>query len=262
MSADMDARELERYSRQLNLPGWGKPGQEKLKAATVFVAGAGGLGSPACLYLAAAGVGRLVIADHDKVEMSNLNRQVLHNDGRLNSPKAASAAATIRALNPQVEVVAMGEEITNGNVDRLAAGASILLDCLDDFPSRYVLNRCALRMRVPMVHAAISGMEGHLLFIRPGETACLRCVFRDGPSRGVFPVLGAVPGVMGSMEALEALKYLTGTGGPQGGSMLIFDGATGEFRRMTVARDPKCPDCGVGGPTFRVSEGGNPAGPS
>ena len=240
----MDPKELERYSRQIEIPGWGEEGQGKLKAATVCVAGAGGLGSPACLYLAAAGVGKLVVVDRDRVELSNLNRQILHTTARIGQGKSDSAARAVGELNPEVEVVPMEADINATTLDRVAMNADILLDCLDDFPSRFVLNRYALRMRVPMVHGAVSGMEGRLLYVRPRETACLRCVFREGPSRGSFPVLGAVPGVMGALQALEALKYLTGIGGKQGGSMLIFNGAAGEFRRMTVARDPECPDCG------------------
>lgn len=239
----MDPKELERYSRQLGLDGWGEAGQEKLKSSTVFVAGAGGLGSPACLYLAAAGVGRIVVADHDVVELSNLNRQVLHREASMGKPKALSAVEAMRTLNPAIEAVAVGEEIGEGNAARLVKGASVILDCLDNFPARFILNRCALDSGVPLVHAAIHGLEGRMLFVRPRETACLRCVFRDGPGRGSFPVLGAVPGVMGALQALSALRYLAGLDRAQGGSMLVMDGPTGNFRHIAVARDPECPDC-------------------
>ena len=226
------------------IPGWGEAVQAKLGASTVFILGAGGLGSPAALYLAAAGVGRIVIADRDKVELSNLNRQVLHGTDRLGASKVVSAATTLGALNPSIRIIPLAEEVNEGNVDRVTEGAAVLLDCLDNFPSRYVLNACAIRKRVPLVHAAVSGLEGRMTVIEPGRTPCLRCLFPEGPAPGVFPVVGTTPGVMGVLQAAEALKLLTGLGTPLRGQLLVYDGAAASFRRVALAFDPACPDCG------------------
>jgi len=240
---ELSAEDRERYERQMLIPGWGDEAQAKLGGSTVFILGAGGLGSPAALYLAAAGVGRIVIADRDRVELSNLNRQILHTTAGLGSPKAGSAAAALSALNPGVQVVALAEDVTDANVDRLTEGAAVLLDCLDNFPSRFILNRCAIRTRRPLVHAAVKDLEGRLTVIDPGKTPCLRCIFPEGPAPGVFPVVGTTPGVIGVLEAAEALKLLTGIGTPLRGELLIYDGAAASFHKVKISRDPACPDC-------------------
>ncbi len=239
----MTEEERERYGRQLLIPGWGYEAQAKLGAATVFILGAGGLGSPVGLYLAAAGVGRLTIADRDRVALSNLNRQILHSLDRVGTLKAVSAASSLHALNPHVRVDAVTEEITEANVDAHTAGAAVLVDCLDNFPSRYVLNTCAIRRKIPMVHGAVTGFEGRVTVIDPGKTPCLRCLFPSGPEPGIFPIVGATPGVIGAIQATEVLKLLTGLGKPLRGDLLLYDGAAGSFRHLTLAFDPACPDC-------------------
>ncbi|MEK7475845.1 MAG: HesA/MoeB/ThiF family protein [Candidatus Coatesbacteria bacterium] len=234
-----------RYARQMLIKGWGEETQQRLANSTVFILGAGGLGSPAALYLAAAGVGRIVIADLDRIELSNLNRQILHTTAGLGTPKAASAATALSALNPGVRVVALAEEVTDANIDKLSDGAGVLLDCLDNFPTRYVLNRCAIRTKRPLIHAAVTGFEGRLTVIDPGVTPCLRCLFPEGPQPGVFPVVGTTPGVIGVLQAAEALKLLTGLGEPLRGQLLVYDGAAASFHQVTLAFDPACPDCGL-----------------
>ncbi len=234
----------ERYHRHMMIAGWGENGQERVKAARVFVAGAGGLGSPTSMYLAVAGVGELAICDCDSPELSNLNRQILHNDSRIGVNKAESAKMTLSTLNPAIEVEAISERIVEENVDELVGAADIIVDCMDNFPTRYVLNECALRKGIPLVHASVWGLEGRLTFIHSPETACLRCVFPSPPPQEVFPVLGATPGVIGCLEAIEALKYLTGVGETMKGTLLVWDGADMEFTSYPVRKDPKCPVCG------------------
>lgn len=236
--------DLARYARQMLLPDWGETAQRRVGSRTVFLAGAGGLGSPVAIYLAAAGVGRLIVADRDVVEVSNLNRQILHDADSPGSPKALSAARTLKRLNPDVAVVAHVADINDETVDRLSEGADVLVDCLDNFPTRYVLNRCALRRRIPLVHGAIWGLEGRLTFIEPGRTPCLRCTFPEAPPREVFPVLGATPGFVGCLQAVETLRYLAGQEPALRGVMVLFDAATMTCRRLRLRPDPGCPECG------------------
>lgn len=241
---DLSERELKRYTRQMMLQGWGEDAQKKLKASTVFVAGAGGLGSPASIYLAVAGVGNLLICDFDAPEMSNLNRQILHDPTRIGMNKAVSAKKTIESLNPDVQVTAIQTRIDQDTVDRLVGGAEIILDCMDNFPTRYLLNACAIRKKIPLVHGSIWGMEGRLSFIQSPETPCLACLFPEAPPKEVFPVLGATPGVIGTLQAMETLKYLTGIGAPLKNRLLVWDGSQMTFDTYPVAKVPACPACG------------------
>jgi molybdopterin-synthase adenylyltransferase len=245
--SELSERELARYGRQMMMAGWGEATQRRLREATVFVAGAGGLGSPVSIYLAVAGVGHLVIADFDAPEMSNLNRQILHDPSRLGVNKAESARRTLAALNPDVAVTAIPDKITAENVDALIGEAAVVVDCMDNFPTRYALNAACLRKRIPLVHGAIWGLDGQLTVIRAPETACLQCLVPEAPPREVFPVVGATPGVIGSLQAMEVLKLLTGIGTPLEGALLVFSGATMRFRRLTLPKDPECPTCGAGG---------------
>lgn len=235
--------ELARYGRQMIMAGWGEATQHRLKAATVFVAGAGGLGSPVCIYLAVAGVGHLRVCDFDVPEMSNLNRQILHDPARIGMNKALSAKATLHAMNPDVEVTALAEKITGDNVDALVKGADIVVDCMDNFETRYLLNEAALRQRIPLVHGAVWGLDGRLAFIQAPRTACLRCMVPEAPPREVFPVVGATPGVIGTLQATETIKYLTGIGEPLRGQLLAWEGARMRFLRLKFERDPACPTC-------------------
>ena len=238
--------ELERYGRQMLLEGWGETGQLALKSSTVFIAGAGGLGSPVAIYLAVAGVGHIRICDVDALEPTNLNRQILHDHTRVGVNKATSARQTLELTNPNVKVTPITDRIEAHNVDTLVADADIILDCLDNFPTRYVLNECAIRKGIPLVHGSIWGMEGRLSFFQPPETPCLQCLIPEAPPKGVFPVVGATPGVIGTLQALETLKYLTGSGVNRKGELLVWDGTRTEFLTFRITRDPDCAACGKG----------------
>lgn len=195
-----------RYSRQMLIDGWGEEGQRKLNNSTIFIAGAGGLGSPVSIYLAVAGVGKIIICDFDSVEITNLNRQILHSHTRIGINKALSAKITLTAINPDVEVIAITEKITDENASKLIGNAVIIMDCMDNLETRYILNKVAIKNRIPLVFGAIYGMQGMLSFIQPPETPCLKCLFPEAPPRETFPVLGVTPGVIGALQALEANK--------------------------------------------------------
>jgi adenylyltransferase/sulfurtransferase len=232
-----------RYARQVLIPGWGEETQQRLTERHVFVAGAGGLGSPVSIYLAAAGVGRLTVVDVDVVEASNLNRQILHDETRIGHGKADSARRTLARVNPSVRIHARRVLIEESNVDDLVGDADVVVDCMDNFPTRYVLNDCAIRKGVPFVFGSIWGLHGQLSVFHVPQTACLRCVFREAPPRETFPVLGATPGVIGTWQALETLKHLTGVGTPLKGRLLSWDGMESETETFRVVPDPDCPSC-------------------
>lgn len=237
--------ELKRYNRQMMMEGWGEETQRKLKNSTVFIAGAGGLGSPVSIYLAVAGVGNIIICDFDSPDWSNLNRQILHNHKRIGINKAISAKQTLEELNPDIKVSAITEKIVVENVDHLIGGSQLILDCMDNFPTRYLLNESAIRKKIPMVYGSIWGMEGRLSFIQSPETACLKCIFPEAPPSEVFPVVGATPGVIGCLQAMEAVKFLTGIGTNLKGKLLTWNGLKTEFRTFKTYKDPQCPACGV-----------------
>jgi adenylyltransferase/sulfurtransferase len=239
-------RERRRYHRQMMLAGWGEETQEKLKEATVFVAGAGGLGSPLTIYLTVAGVGHLKVCDFDTPELSNLNRQILHDDTRIGTNKAVSAKQTLERLNPDIRVTALTDRIAVENADELVGDAAIIADCMDNFPTRYLLNEVAIRKGIPLVHASVWGLEGRLSFLHAPETPCLRCLFPEAPPAEVFPVLGATPGVIGTLQAVETIKYLAGIGTNLKGKLLVWDGAEMEFLTLKATKDPHCPTCGKG----------------
>ena len=236
--------ERERYHRQIILPGWGEDGQEKVTQATVFVAGAGGLGCPVSIYLAAAGVGRLRICDFGEPELSNLNRQVLHTEEDIGKNKALSAKETIAKINPRVKVENFSDKIEKKTVAQLVGNAQIIVDCMDNFPTRHVLNEHAVTSGLPFVHAGVSGMSGQITFIHTPETPCLYCTFPGSPPPEVFPIVGATAGVIGTLEALEVLKYLTGKGDLLKNRMLFWDGELMNFHEITLQKDLKCTVCG------------------
>jgi molybdopterin-synthase adenylyltransferase len=237
--------ELGRYSRQMMLSGWDTAGQLRLRNAEVFVAGAGGLGSPVTMYLAAAGVGTIYVMDCDTPDFSNLNRQLLHSEddvGKTN--KAISAKMTLGKINPHVRVVALPHRLTSDNAsDLVPLGVDVIVDCLDNFDARYMLNRISVERGVPFVHASIWGWSGRITVFEPPKTACLRCLYQEGPPPGVFPVVGVTPGVLGMMQAAETLKYIVG--GPLlTNRYLVLDLEQGEFYEVPIRKDPNCPTCG------------------
>ncbi len=249
-SATPTTRSADRYARHLVMPEIGPAGQAKLGQAKVLVVGAGGLGSPALLYLAAAGVGTLGIIDFDTVDASNLQRQVIHADDRVGMPKTESAAKTLKALNPDVRVVVSNDMLTDANVDEVISGFDLVIDGTDTFETRYTLNDAAVRARIPVVHASVYRFEGQLTVFKPFDGPCYRCLYPTPPPPELAPgcsvagVLGVVPGVMGMLQATEALKLLLGIGEPLIGRLLLWDALDGTFDEVTLRRDPNCPACG------------------
>ena len=241
---NLSENELKRYTRQMMIEGWGEETQKKLKQSTVFIAGAGGLGSPVSIYLAVAGIGNIRICDFDSPDWSNLNRQILHDHTRIGTNKAVSAKMTLERLNPDINVAAITDKIVEENVDALVGDAAIILDCMDNFPTRFLLNECAIRKKIPLVYGSIWGIDGRLSFIQSPETPCLRCIFSEAPPKEVFPVIGATPAVIGSLQALEAIKYLSGSGPNIKNQLLVWEGATTDFKKFKLRKDPDCPACG------------------
>lgn len=243
----------QRYARHLVIPELGEAAQRSLAAAAVLVAGAGGLGSPAALYLAAAGVGRLGILDSDVVELSNLQRQVLHHTPDLGAAKTDSAAAKLRALNPDVAVQTHRVHIDDGNAGEVVREYDVVVGAVDNFPARYALNDACVAAGTVLVEGAILRFVGLAMTIRGGHSACYRCVFPEAPPEGVSPspaqagVFGPVPGVIGAVQAAEAIKVLTGVGRPLYDRLLEFDALDMAFQDVAVRRDPGCPACGAVG---------------
>jgi adenylyltransferase/sulfurtransferase len=247
----MGPEELARYARQLSLPGIGLAGQAKLRAASVLVIGAGGLGSPAALYLAAAGVGRLGIADPDAVELSNLHRQLLHTTARVGSPKVESAREAIGALNPHVRVETHPYAVDAWNAEALVAQYDLVLDGSDNFPTRYAVSDACVLQGKPYVYGSVQRFDGQLSFFGAPDGPCYRCLFREPPPAGAIPscaeagVFGVMPGLVGTLQASEALKWLTGAGDVLAGRLLLIDVLRMQFRTIAVRRDPACPSCGT-----------------
>jgi molybdopterin-synthase adenylyltransferase len=237
--------EKKRYARQIRL--FGEEGQEKLKRTSVFIAGAGGLGSVVSIYMAAAGFGKIRIVDCDSVELSNLNRQILHANADVGRPKAMSAYETLTCINPDIEVEALVETISEENIDNLLQGSHLIMDAMDNFPIRYLLNRAALRRKIPLFHGAISGYQGQATTIVPGKTACLACIFPRAPPASVFPALGSTCGVIGSIQVTEAVKYVTGFGKPLENRLLLWDGLNGCLDEMACERNAACRECSDSG---------------
>ena len=251
--AEVDADFGERYSRHLRLPDVGLQGQKTLEAARVLLVGAGGLGSPAAYYLAAAGIGMLRIADDDVVDRSNLQRQILHTDARIGTPKVESAAIALSALNPRTTVEAIRERITSDNVERLLDGIDVVVDGADNFPARYLLNDACVKLGKPLVYGAVHRFEGQASVFDAGRhrgvAPCYRCLFPEPPSPESAPncaeagVLGVLPGVIGLLQATEAIKLLLGIGEPLRGRLLQFDALAMRFRETRLLPDPACPVC-------------------
>lgn len=236
--------ERERYTRQMVIPGWGDAGQQRLKDATVVVTGVGGLGCPVSTYLAAAGVGRLVLIDRDIFELSNLNRQILGWDADIGQPKAEVARRKLSALNPDIQVEARILTITPDNVDTHIEGCNVVVDAMDNWATRFTINDACVAQRIPYVHAGIYGFNGQAMTVVPGEGPCLRCIIPvQPPELKRFPVIGATPGLFAMVEAIETLKLIVGLGEPLVGRLLIFNGEDMSSNVVEVRRNPRCPVC-------------------
>ena len=236
-------REQERYKRQMML--FGDEGQELLKRSHIVIAGAGGLGSPVAIYLAVAGVGTLTIVDNDVVEMSNLNRQILHSDRDIGERKTTSAEGKLRDLNPYISVRVIDTTIDAINAASLVGSADGIVDAMDNFPSRYILNDVAIQKNVPLFHGAVRGFYGQASTIIPNKTACLRCIFPKAPPKETVPVVGATAGVIGTVQATEVIKFLTKRGELLTNRLLIWDGMRTQAEEIAVRRDPHCESCGA-----------------
>ena len=247
--ASLTPAQQSRYSRHLLIPEVGTAGQVKLLESKVLIVGAGGLGSPSALYLAAAGVGTLGIVDFDVVEASNLQRQVIHSTERLGAKKVDSARQSIEALNPDVKVITYDEMLLADNVERIIKGYDVILDGTDTFETRYLLNDAAVAAGIPVAHASVFRFEGQLTTFVPYEGPCYRCLYPTPPPPELAPgcsvagVLGVVPGIMGLLQANEVLKVLIGMGEPLVGRLLLFDALDASFSELRLSRDPKCPVC-------------------
>ncbi|MCG0277837.1 MAG: molybdopterin-synthase adenylyltransferase MoeB [Thermanaeromonas sp.] len=247
---ELSITEIERYSRQIILPNVGGKGQKKLKQSKVLVVGAGGLGSPVAYYLAAAGVGTIGIVDGDAVELSNLQRQILHNTERVGLPKAESARQTLLALNPHITVNVHQLRLSKDNILDVIQGYEVIVDGVDNFPTRYLLNDACVMVGKPLVEAGVLQWDGLVMTIKPKEGPCYRCIFPEPPPPGAVPtcqeagILGAVPGVIGAIQATEVLKLLLGVGEVLVGRLLIYNGLEMRFREVRAERNPACPVCG------------------
>lgn len=252
---DLDADARERYDRHLRLPEIGVDGQRRLLSSRVLLVGAGGLGSPAAMYLAAAGVGTLALIDDDRVERNNLQRQILHVDAAVGQAKTRSAGERLAALNPGIAIETVQARLDAGNVDAIIDGYDLVIDGADNFPTRYLLNDACLRSGTPWVYGAVQGFRGQASLFAPGQGPCYRCLFPEPPPAAAFApncaeagVLGVLPGVIGLIQATEAIKHLLGLGEPLIGRLLGYDALAMRFTETRLPRDPECPACGGGRP--------------
>jgi adenylyltransferase/sulfurtransferase len=235
-------REQKRYKRQMML--FGDEGQERLKKAHIFIAGAGGLGSPVSLYLAVAGIGTITIVDMDVVDQTNLNRQILHYDRDIGKKKTTSAKEKLQAINPDITVNAIDVKIDETNAADLVGGAQGIVDAMDNYPTRYLLNNAAIAKGIPLFHGGIRGFYGQATTIIPGTTPCLKCIFPKPPPKEVFPVVGVTAGFIGMVQANEVIKFLLGIGELLTGRLLIWDGMQAHAEEICVERNPACSACG------------------
>ncbi len=241
ISSTFNPAEQQRYQRQLMLLG--DEAQSRLKKATVFIAGAGGLGCPVALYLGAAGIGRIVIADMDCVEMTNLNRQVLFDETTIGTEKSVAAKERIERLNPHIRVESITAKIDDSTAGAFAGNADIIVDATDNFQTRYSLNQVACRNEIPLVHGAVCGFHGQVATIIPGKTACFKCMFPHPPPPGPAPVIGTTAGIIGMIQANEVIKYITGRGSLITGQILLWDGLGSTIEYIPAERDPACSEC-------------------
>ncbi len=237
--------ELERYDRQIRIEDLGISGQSKLQKASVLIVGAGGLGCPVSFYLVAAGVGHVAVVDKETVELSNLNRQILHWSNDIGRPKGASMVEKLRQLNPEVEVTTLQKTVTNRNVRQLVKDFTVVVDALDNWQTRFLLNKACVKEEIPLIHAGVNALYGQVTTILPGKGPCLQCILPKIPSEEKkFSVLGATAGTLGLLAALETIKIITGLGEPLVGRMLHFDGEIMSFQEIKVERRRNCSICG------------------
>lgn len=242
---NLTEEERVRYARQLLFPPLGEEGQKRLKRAHVVIAGLGGLGCPAAIYLACAGVGHLTLVDADRVELSNLNRQILHWEEDMAKEKVFSASRKLARLNSKVNLTPLAERITPENIRQLIQGADLVIDGLDNMKTRFILNEGCCREGIPFIHGGIDGLMGQITTIIPGQTPCLQCLFPHPPeARRPFPVLGVTPALIASLQVMEAIKLLAGFGKLLTGRMLYINGETMDFSFVELQKNPKCPICG------------------
>ena len=239
----LSEQERLRYDRQMMIQGFGEAGQERLKSSRVLIAGAGGLGSPAAVYLAAAGVGHLRIVDRDRVELSNLNRQILHWSADVGKIKAESAGEKLARLNPEINLEILKEEIREDTLPDLMAGCDLIVDGLDNFLTRYLINEGIQKQGIPFVYGGILGLMGMATFIQPGQGPCLKCLFPQAPPPKKFPVLGTTPGIIGVIEAHEAIKFLTKIGTLLIGRLLVYNGQDMKFSEIVIEKNNECTIC-------------------
>ncbi|MFZ7113306.1 MAG: HesA/MoeB/ThiF family protein [Desulfatiglandales bacterium] len=240
----LSENEKKRYDRQIMIPEFGEEGQEKLKRARIVIAGVGGLGSPIAVYLAAAGVGTIRIIDEDTVDISNLNRQILHWDRDIGRGKVDSAFEKLSEMNHEIKIEAVRATIAEDNVFQLMEGCDLIVDAMDNLPTRYLLNRTAVEMDIPFFHGAVRGFEGRVMTVIPGKTACLQCMYRGPLPKEKFPVIGMAPALVGAIQATEVVKFLVGMGGLLSGRLLLYDGMAQTFTEFKVKRNPQCEHCG------------------
>ena len=244
-SRTLTKKEQVRYSRQISIPGFGKAGQEKLKNARVAVVGAGGLGSAVAIYLVAAGIGYIKVIDDDDVELSNLNRQILYGERDIGRGKARSAEKKLGDINPDIEVTGVNERITEKNAAGLLKDVDAVVDCLDNFETRYVINDAAIEIGIPLFHGACMEMGGQVMTVMPKRTACLKCVFPRAPPHKKTPILGAVAGTIGTIQATEVIKFFVGMEPLLADKLLIYDSRFFSYDIIELERNEKCPSCGV-----------------
>jgi len=241
----LNLKDAIRYDRQMMIKGWGEKGQIKLKSSKIVIAGVGGLGCPAALYLTAAGVGEIKLIDNEKVELSNLNRQILHWESDIGKFKVKSAEEKLKKINSEVNVTVETSSITEENAFELIKGFNLVIDALDNFEARFYLNKACVENNIPLIHGAIEGFEGRFTTIIPKTSPCLACIYGKIPFyKGKFPVVGVTPAVIAALQSMEALKLIIGIGELTINRLLIFDGLKMEFNEVKIERNVKCKVCG------------------
>jgi molybdopterin/thiamine biosynthesis adenylyltransferase len=242
---ELSQSELERYNRQIIIDGWGKEGQTKLKKSSVAVVGVGGLGCVSSTYLVAAGVGKLILIDNDRTSLSDLNRQVLYTLKDIGQFKAETAKKRLVTLNPEIKVETVLEEVLGDNVSKIIGNVDAVVDGLDNWKTRFIINDFCVKNRVPLIHAGVSQFYGQIITVMPGKGPCLRCIFPKEPSETkTNPIFGGTPSALASLQVIEVIKFLTGIGKPLVGRMLFIDGEEMTIETAEIKKNPNCPACG------------------